>query len=1101
MKNPRLFVIIERKDSDNFHEVGILSKDKEKNVKKGEKSLIFTAETLGVALILFSVLCLICLVSRDKIFSLPGLYVCVFLYGATGWFSYVGVALCVLFGIRLVSGKKSSLSGKRKALIFATVFCALLLFQVISMRDFVSLGYGEYIAKAYSMGENVSSITAGGALTATVSWVFSRLLTNVGSYIILSALLCLSGYFLAKDIYSSRSSNKNKIRGSYSVADDGTVVPDVVGGIKLEGERDYPVEGVTLADKTARPSLFVSDPSDFGFKTKKDVRNGGSEELKLDFDNMDFVAPKPQSKPVSTADSYSRGYDKEMMEKIRYVKTPAKINVRNAEYDPKDGVIRISDPLPKDDSDLNKTSLSAKDRAEDFENKYGSVPEYGDDAQSFDRPATPKTGVFDGINTASERSGETFRATERQTGVVRDGESVSSSRNQGSVFDGFSHDSESDIPFFDESADSRKVSDDEPRSSVLRGDRARDIFGRNDRESRQEYGFVDGRAFRERDDSQRGNSSSDGVAKERANERTDGLRGREDVGRVREDNDARSDNRSGNRSESISNLREIFGGEERNSRRIDPLPDIGRSSPLQSEPIKTESVEKEEEEKKEKKQPPINRVYNRPPLELLKERTPPDGLQQEDHEKRKEIIQTTLQNFHINVQPMGVVQGPSITRYELMMPADVTVKKILTHDKDLSMRLSVKGEVRIEAPIPGKDLVGIEVPNKVRVTVGMRSLLREMATKKTSEGSLQFAIGKDVVGNVVSGDMARGKHFLVAGSTGSGKSVCLNVMIVSLIMRYSPEELRLILIDPKRVEFKKYEGLPHLVTPDIISDPPKALASLMWARQEMERRYETFEKSGPLVVDIESYNENVACATVPKMPRIVIVMDELANLMETSKKEFEAVISTLCAKARAAGIHLVLATQRPSVDIITGVIKANLPSRMALRVMSYNDSQTILGGGGAEKLLGYGDMLYKSDDMSDYERYQGAYIDSGEINAIVSYIKEHNEAYFDDDFDKYIDNAVAPAVETPVADDDKSVDPDVDLIVKALATAITENSVSISSLQRRFGFGFNKAGRIVDKMARAGYISGQQNGGAKRKVFVTKEDFENKYGDITKYLE
>lgn len=1072
-----------------------MSKDKEKNVKKGEKSLIFTAETLGVALILFSVLCLVCLVSRDKIFSLPGLYVSVFLYGATGWFSYVCVALCVVWGVRLVLGKKSPLSGKRKALVFAAAFCALLFFQVISMRDFVSLEYGEYIAKAYSMGENVSTTTAGGALTAIISWLFSRLLTNVGSYIILSALLCLSGYFLAKEFFSSRTPNKNKIRGSYSVADDGVVVPDATGEIKLEGERDYPVEGVTFTAKTERPSLFVSDPSDFGFKTKKDVRNGGSEELKLDFDNMDFVAPKPQSKPVQTSDSYSRGYDKEMMEKIRYVKTPAKINVKNAEYDPKDGVIRISDPLPKDD-DFNKTSLSAKDRAEDFENKYGSVPEYGDDAQSFGAPASREKSVSGGTSAVNDRADEHPRFNERQSST-RDGESVSS-RSQDSGFNGYSPDPKPDIPFFDESAKSRNVSDDEPRSSVLRGDRARDIFGRNDRESKQEYGFGDGRAFRERGDNNRGNSQSDGTESARASERTDGFRSREDVGRGREDDGARTENRT----ESISNLREIFGGEERNSRHIDPLPDIDRSSPLQSEPIKPDPVpEKEEEEKKEKKQPPINRVYNRPPLELLKERTPPEGLQQEDHEKRKEIIQTTLQNFHINVQPMGVVQGPSITRYELMMPADVTVKKILTHDKDLSMRLSVKGEVRIEAPIPGKDLVGIEVPNKVRVTVGMRSLLREMAMKQSKEGSLQFAIGKDVVGNVVSGDMARGKHFLVAGSTGSGKSVCLNVMIVSLIMRYSPEEMRLILIDPKRVEFKKYEGLPHLVTPDIISDPPKALASLMWARQEMERRYETFEKSGPLVVDIESYNENVACATVPKMPRIVIVMDELANLMETSKKEFEAVISTLCAKARAAGIHLVLATQRPSVDIITGVIKANLPSRMALRVMSYNDSQTILGGGGAEKLLGYGDMLYKSDDMSDYERYQGAYIDSGEINAIVSYIKEHNEAYFDDDFDKFIDDAVAPAVETPVADDDKSVDPDVDLIVKALATAITENSVSISSLQRRFGFGFNKAGRIVDKMARAGYISGQQNGGAKRKVFVTKEDFENKYGDITKYLE
>lgn len=503
------------------------------------------------------------------------------------------------------------------------------------------------------------------------------------------------------------------------------------------------------------------------------------------------------------------------------------------------------------------------------------------------------------------------------------------------------------------------------------------------------------------------------------------------------------------------------------------------------------------EEKTEKPPVPINRTYYKPPLDLLETYTPPLDAPKENHEERIEIIKRVLEEFRITVEPQGYVQGPTITRYEVKMPAGVPVKKVLSYDDDLKMRLQSKAGVRIEAPIPGKDGVGIEVANKVKITVGLKEVIQGAAANKVKPGSLIFALGKDIVGNSITDNLAKGPHYLVAGATGSGKSVCLNVMIVSMLMRYSPEELRLILIDPKRVGFRKYEHLPHLMIDEIITEPQKAVAVLSWAYKEMERRYDEFARiEGGLVSDIESYNELVANDTVPKMPRIVIVVDELADLMETCKKDMETNIRMLAQKARAAGIHLVLATQRPSVDVVTGTIKANLPSRIALKVMNAPDSITILSEGGAEKLLGNGDMLYKNSSMSEPERYQGAWISDREISNIVSYIKEKNAAYYDDELKDYLDKAMRPKQEetaaTGIGDDDDGDGID-DFFLKALWLAITSNSVSISQLQRRFQIGYARAGGLVDKMERLGFVSGNE-GSKARRVLITREEFEQKFG-------
>ena len=518
--------------------------------------------------------------------------------------------------------------------------------------------------------------------------------------------------------------------------------------------------------------------------------------------------------------------------------------------------------------------------------------------------------------------------------------------------------------------------------------------------------------------------------------------------------------------------------------------------PVADEP---DAVIEEKEEKPIKEIPPINREYFRPPFDLLESPPPKSERQSDNHEERMEIIKRTLEEFHIAAEPQSYIQGPSVTQYAIKIPAGVIVSKVLSYADNLQMRLAVKDGVRIQAPIPGKDLAGIEVANTYREKVMMRELMESPSARSGKKSALMFAIGKNLVGDCIFDDLAKGVHYLVAGSTGSGKSVCLNVLITSLIMRYSPEDMRLILIDPKRVEFRIYEHLPHLMSDEIVSDPKKVIATLSWAIEEMERRYKTFEEHGGLIVDIDSYNEFVASDTVAKMPRIVIVVDELADLMSVCKKDLEARIARLTAKARSAGIHLVLATQRPSVDVITGVIKANLPSRIAFKVMNFTDSQTIMGEAGAEKLLGNGDMLYKDANMSNFERYQGAFVSKMEVNNVVTYIRDHNKAYYDDEFKEYLDSAVNPKQEEapqPETDDSEVGDSNSEIFIKALAFAINSGKISISLIQRRFQIGYIRAAGLIDKMEQNGYIAASE-GSKSRNVYITREQFEEKYGPLS----
>ncbi|MGN0822786.1 MAG: DNA translocase FtsK, partial [Candidatus Gallimonas sp.] len=455
----------------------------------------------------------------------------------------------------------------------------------------------------------------------------------------------------------------------------------------------------------------------------------------------------------------------------------------------------------------------------------------------------------------------------------------------------------------------------------------------------------------------------------------------------------------------------------------------------------------------------------------------------------------TLAGFHVEAEIVGVTSGATVTRYDIDIPKNVASSSVIKRSEEIAMRLHAQNGVNVYTNWE-KGAISIEVPNRSRATVGMKSVMESDAFRNTKPTALTFVIGKDIEGRSVCGNIDEMTHVLVAGTTGSGKSICLHALLTSLICKYSPEELRIILIDPKKNEFTIYDGIPHLMINEIITDAQKTVTTLNWAIKEMERRYALFNTktmSGCAVRKIDEYNEK-RTEDEEKLPKIVIVVDEFADLMSVAKKEIEERIQRLSQKARAAGIHLVIATQRPSVDVVTGVIKANLPSRIALRVTSEVDSRIMLDESGAEKLLGNGDLLF-SVGGAKKTRAQGAFVSTAEAEAVVKFIKEHNESYFDENVSDYINTANQNAASSAGGEDDDGdgVDPQ---YIKALGMVVKLGSASISLIQRKCSVGYNHAGKIIDWMEVMGYISPFDGKAKARTVLLTKEEYESKYGSL-----
>lgn len=449
-----------------------------------------------------------------------------------------------------------------------------------------------------------------------------------------------------------------------------------------------------------------------------------------------------------------------------------------------------------------------------------------------------------------------------------------------------------------------------------------------------------------------------------------------------------------------------------------------------------------------------------------------------DIQRGAALIKRTLENFGIAVEMAETKVGPTVTQYTFKPAEGVKVSRIITLNNDLSLALAAH-PIRIEAPIPGQSLVGVEVPNKVKAVVGLREILEDPIFKNRKH-NLMIALGKDVSGTVWIYDITRMPHLLVAGATNSGKSVCLNTIIISLLYQNNPDDLRFIMVDPKRVELPVYNGIPHLLTP-VITEVSKTINALKWCLNEMERRYDLFNKAGKK--NIQSYN---ADKPEEKLPYIIFIIDELADFMMTSGKEMEAAIIRLAQMSRAVGIHLILATQRPSVDVITGLIKANIPARIAFSVTSLVDSKTILDMSGAEKLLGQGDMLLTTTELSKPKRIQGAYVSDQEINDVINYIKEKSGAvdYLEGVTDRQKVGGVAGVgLDGTYGDEDELMSEAQEIIIKA-------GKASTSLLQRRLSIGYGRAAKILDMLEESGII-GPANGSKPREILISKEQLEN----------
>ena len=476
--------------------------------------------------------------------------------------------------------------------------------------------------------------------------------------------------------------------------------------------------------------------------------------------------------------------------------------------------------------------------------------------------------------------------------------------------------------------------------------------------------------------------------------------------------------------------------------------------------------------------------YEFPPIQLLSE---PDKKPNKASKKAvadtATRLQKTLYSFGVSAKVENVSVGPAITRYELRPAEGVRVSKIANLADDIALSLAAE-TIRIEAPIPGKQAVGIEVPNAENEVVHFREIV-DTDSFRNHKSKLAFAVGKDVGGQEVVADISKMPHVMIAGATGSGKSVCINTLIASIIYKAKPSEVKLVMIDPKVVELSVYNGIPHLLIP-VVTDPKKAAGALAWAVQEMENRYAMFASKG--VRDLKGYNESIENeGGAGKLPHIVIIIDELADLMMVAKNDVEDAICRLAQKARAAGMHLVIATQRPSVDVITGLIKANIPSRIAFAVSSQVDSRTILDMAGAEKLLGKGDMLFYPAGAPKPTRIQGAFISDKEVEKIVDFIKDNSNVTYNDDIIKQIENAGSTDKElAQQQDDDDNTDP---FLMDAIDVVVETGQASTSFIQRRFKVGYARAGRIIDQMEERGIISGYQ-GSKPREVLMSKERWE-----------
>ena len=1118
---------------------------KENKTKNKKESKLVNKESFCATIALFSILLLLILCTRTVIFGSFGFTMHAFMTGAFGYFAYpltlglLYLSAFGLFGKRLVKNRKLFL-----CIALSIVFVSLVVHTVLTYSWFEK---ENYIAACFKAGENFPKTTVCGVVGGLLVYAVASLTTKVGALIVYGIIAAFFLYIcitLVKTSAKQKSKPAEKTEVSSENAEiplyqqptqqgerPQTLVSEQIPLTQDENSERIPMPGYHSPDQEQLSSQEnVQDEIAGGYMPTVAQRPGFTlrEDENKTFNNNRSFSPfgmpdaqESASEPIDPSYMNSREF--------LFGGTPAENYKRNLIFDPTAKVnnrpnVSPNPPTIQDgympsymnayQSSVNENVQPARpvkivdDRSQnDYNNRFGGYNE---------QTTTPSS-----MEQAPWQSENTFAQDPTPTVPL------SNETDRRDVYEDFGSSEWRSVEENDRMNNTQEV--DEPRVQEL--DRGRDdgyrrhdymdlfstdnpnVFG-GEEETLLDRAVEEGRVDRDISDRSfdRGNAFSDESRNSRFSSYDETPRDRDGLNLLDDDNpyELRSDY-------------EVSRGEDRgfDAGFDETTPLRGRgydeditedsrtantSSPLRSpmdelteitppEPAPAVMPKVTEIVPTAPPKPRVIRPYVRVPLDDFDCRDVQPTSNDEEVEETKQNIITTLSEFRVNgAEIASVTFGPTVTRYNVAIPRSISPKKVVALDQSIAISLHSSG-VNVY-PNYEDGVVSIEVPNKERQFVQLGCMLSGDTFVNAKSSSLMFAMGKDVANRKVYGDISKMIHLLVAGSSGSGKSVFLGALIISLIYKYSPEELRLILIDPKMTEFVIYNGLPHLMINEIITDANKAVQSLNWAIGEMNRRYQLFEKmsrSGTYVQNLDQYNAQLQKAE--RLPKIVIIIDELADLMLAAKKEMEDRIQNLTQKARAAGIHLIVATQRPSTDVITGVIKSNLPTRVAFYVATDVDSRVILDQTGAQKLLGKGDFLYTMPGLAAPIRVQSAFISPEESQRVVNFIKNNNEAYFDEEATAFINSRGGYAGDPSdplVGDKGGAVDP---IYIEALKYVILSGSASISMIQRKCSTGYSRAGKIIEWMEDMGYIS-PFDGAKARKVLITKEEFESKYGPL-----
>ncbi|MDE6667150.1 MAG: hypothetical protein K2K38_02235 [Clostridia bacterium] len=1017
--------------------VGDKKKDKSERI-----SYILTKETMGMTLMLFSAIVFIMLLSHTAIFAGIGGAICTFMYGVFGYGSILVVALLAYLGEWLVFGKKLKIGFKKTITIILTSVMLFLLFHAVSTSGYPVNGYGEYVADCYKNAQyGYSGYTFGGVVSSIVVYPILAMGGYITAYVIFSllAVLCCALTVLA-------------FRGTVSVKLRKVKIKD------SEVEESY-AENITDATPVNieyKPESVVQpQPNTVERQTRENAKDGKFSQKNLGrrilFEKGEFAAESYRrnmifnensyfNHPVTSEADYLSSFTTSKPEKPKSTKSNSytqsyQYNVYN--QSPSMPTNYVVEEKPAHEKYYgNSVNGSYQEQSYNAQQEQSYYGNYNEQADTY-------SVLNEEVETKSE---EPYTPSENERSAVGFTESnqVQSAREELHT-----EESKSAAPAAEEKNDTDVY-------NILGNDSVREDRGgrrASQRSERSNAGLFD-------DDSA------------------------DDIFAVRTDRSSRADSDSARSADRA--VPPVSATPDRVSRRVEGAKrvDIANEQPQQQAEEKPKHVWKK---------------YVRPSLDLLDNYPENSNVNTGEIEDNKRTIVQALERYKISSEVANVTIGPAITRYDVIIHDKTNIKRSLGYRDAIAMEL-MKENVTAYLNY-SKGALSIEVPNNKRSIVGLKTMLASSKFLNSKQNSLTFALGKNVDGDVVCPDITKMPHLLVAGTTGSGKSICLSALLVSLLYKYGPEELRLILVDPKQVEFISYDKLPHLMINEIIYDVDKAIKALNWAIKEMERRYTLFKdmtENGVATKNLDEYNAHLPEGE-EKLPKIVIILDEFGDLMLQAKKDIESRIIKLVQKARACGIHLILATQRPSVDCITGLIKSNLPTRIGFKVNSFDDARTIFDIGGAEKLLGKGDAYFRSAVDPDLARIQCCFVDTHEVQKVTDFVKANNETYFDQSVSDFINTVEQEETANSMVsgggegeDSETKID---DTFIKALKYCVTSNQASVSMIQRRFPVGYIKACKIIDWMENMNYVTPSE-GSKPRKVLLSKDEFFNIYGDV-----